>query len=148
MVSPNCFTNFFHKFFSLWAVEKENKLLIGPKQFFLSLPVEKEIILNTYSIEKSVDSEFKIGETISRIRCLSLFSAVLQDRMPEYFENAAEVYHGDSEVKRFRMKNAYKLPVSDKVLKIVRANFTHEIEFYEFCKQRLQKQFDEIPVLP
>ena len=109
--------------------------------------VEKEIILNT-SIKKFVDSEFKIGETIWRIRCSSLFSAVLEDRMPEYFKNAAEVYHGDSEVKRFRMKNAYKLPVSDKVMKIVRANFTHEIEFYEFCKQRLQKQFDEIPVLP
>ena len=79
--------------------------------------------------------------------CSSLFSAVLEDRMPEYFKNAAEVYHGDSEVKRFRMKNAYKLPVSDKVMKIVRANFTHEIEFYEFCKQRLKNQFDEIPVL-
>ena len=42
----NFFTNFFHEFFSVWTVEKENKLLIGPKQFFfLSLPVEKEIII-------------------------------------------------------------------------------------------------------
>ena len=47
MFSPICFTNFFNKIFSVWAVEKENNLLIGPKQvFFLSLPVEKEIMIN------------------------------------------------------------------------------------------------------
>ena len=47
MPSPICFTNFILEFFSVCAVEKENKLFIGPKQFFLlSLPVEKEIIIN------------------------------------------------------------------------------------------------------
>ena len=41
MFSPIYFTNFF----SVCAVEKENKLLIGSKQFFfLNLPVEKEIL--------------------------------------------------------------------------------------------------------
>ena len=45
--SSDNFTNLFHEFFSVWAVEKENKLLIGSKQvFFLSLLVEKEIIIN------------------------------------------------------------------------------------------------------
>ena len=46
MFSPICFTNFFHESLSDLAVEKEKKLLIGPKHFFLSLPVEKEIIIN------------------------------------------------------------------------------------------------------
>ena len=37
-----CFHQFvsrilFHEFFSVWAVEKENKLLIGPKQVFFSV---------------------------------------------------------------------------------------------------------------
>ena len=32
--SPICFTNFFNEFISVWAIEKENKLLIGQKQFF------------------------------------------------------------------------------------------------------------------
>jgi hypothetical protein len=44
----NKFTNLFHdflnhKFFSVLAVEEENKLLIGPKQ---GLPVKKEIATN------------------------------------------------------------------------------------------------------
>ena len=40
----NDFTNLFSEFFH----KKENKLLIGPKKFFLSLPVEKEISINIY----------------------------------------------------------------------------------------------------
>ena len=34
MFSPICFANFFLKLSSVWAVETENKFLIGPKQFF------------------------------------------------------------------------------------------------------------------
>ena len=34
MFAPICFTNFFQKFFSVQAVEKENKLLIGQEQFY------------------------------------------------------------------------------------------------------------------
>ena len=41
-VSPNYFLNFF----SVWAIENEEKFLIGPKQFFFSLPAVKEIIIN------------------------------------------------------------------------------------------------------
>ena len=63
MFSPICFPNFVQEYFSVWAVEKENKFLIGPKQyFFLSFLVEKEIITNIR--KKIVNSEFEIGETI------------------------------------------------------------------------------------
>ena len=69
---------------------------------------------------------------------------VLEAKMPEYFEGGWDAYFEDKEVKRFRMKNNYKLPVSDEVLEILRQNMTNEIEFYEFCKQRLQSQYDEL----
>ena len=43
------FTNYIHEVFSVWAVETDNKILICPKQFFfLSLPVEKEIIITIH----------------------------------------------------------------------------------------------------
>ena len=71
--------------------------------------------------------------------------AVLEAKLPEYFAGGSEVYFKNKEVKRFRQKNNYKLPVSDEVMEIMRTNFTHEIEFYEFCKQRrLQVQYDEL----
>jgi dermatan/chondrotin sulfate uronyl 2-O-sulfotransferase UST len=38
-------------------------------------------------------------------------------------------------------RNMYKPPVSEKVKAILRQNFTNEIEFYNFCKQRLHMQY-------
>jgi dermatan/chondrotin sulfate uronyl 2-O-sulfotransferase UST len=70
--------------------------------------------------------------------------SVLESVMPEYFEGAKLMYNTDPEIQRFQHRNAYKLPVSQKVLKLVAANFTQEIEFYEFCKQRLKLQFKKI----
>ncbi|OAD62035.1 Heparan sulfate 2-O-sulfotransferase pipe [Eufriesea mexicana] len=37
-------------------------------------------------------------------------------------------------------RNFFKPPVSEEVKDMVRSNFTREIEFYQFCKQRLYKQ--------
>lgn len=38
-------------------------------------------------------------------------------------------------------RNAFKPPVSEYVKEIVRRNFSREVEFYEFCKDRLYKQY-------
>ena len=45
MFPPIHFTNFLHKFFSVWVVEKEKKILIDANQvfFFHDLPVGHEI---------------------------------------------------------------------------------------------------------
>ena len=67
---------------------------------------------------------------------------VLESKMPEYFENAKFVYHND--VMKYQWKNNYKPQVSDQVINILKRNFTNEIEFYEFCKQRLQIQYNQI----
>lgn len=41
-------------------------------------------------------------------------------------------------------KNKDKRPVSDFTREILRKNLTNEIEFYEFCKQRLYMQYAAI----
>ena len=51
------------------------------------------------------------------------------------------MYNSHKEIKRKRMRNAYKLPVKPEVMAEVRRNFTREIEFYEFCQQRLDAQY-------
>jgi hypothetical protein len=38
-------------------------------------------------------------------------------------------------------RNIYKPKVEEKVKDIVRKNFTRELEFYEFCRQRLHLQY-------
>ena len=56
----------FHELFSVWAVEKENKFLIGPIQFFFSVCQLKKKSEQKY-VKKLVNSDFEIGETIIRV---------------------------------------------------------------------------------
>lgn len=67
--------------------------------------------------------------------------AVLEKYIPRFFAGASEIYF--DEIKNFNKinKNNFKPPVSEEVKNIVRQNFSREIEFYKFCKQRLQTQF-------
>lgn len=46
------------------------------------------------------------------------------------------------EVDRFTRinRNMFKPPVREEVKDLVRQNFTREIEFYQFCRQRLHRQ--------
>ena len=69
---------------------------------------------------------------------------VLEKKMPEYFEGGWDAYFNNEEVKKKRVKNNFKLPVSEVAMDILRKNMTYEIEFYEFCKQRLKSQYDQL----
>ena len=95
--------------------------------------------------------------------------SVLEHYIPRYFKNAKVAYY----CKHFRSlrtmktftnaphmciylfavakerysqvnKNKDKRPVSDLTREILRKNLTNEIEFYEFCKQRLYMQYAAI----
>jgi len=69
---------------------------------------------------------------------------VMDKIMPEYFEGAKETYYAEKEVERMQFRNKEKPVISEKIKDLVRANFTLELEFYQFLKQRLQTQFDEL----
>lgn len=69
---------------------------------------------------------------------------VAEQLMPQYFQGAFKMYHQSPDIAYYQMRNAYKLPVSDVVLAKVSANFTNEIEFYQFCKQRLTAQYKHL----
>ncbi|XP_066992241.1 heparan sulfate 2-O-sulfotransferase pipe [Anabrus simplex] len=65
---------------------------------------------------------------------------VFEHYVPRFFAGAKEVYW--DEVDRFTRinRNLFKPPVSEEVKDIVRRNFTREVEFYQFCRQRLHRQ--------
>ncbi len=69
--------------------------------------------------------------------------AVLEHYIPRYFANATQVYHEH----RFTGKlvdwnhNQYRVPVTDETKSLLRRNFTHEYDFYLFCRQRLFRQY-------
>ncbi|XP_068618451.1 heparan sulfate 2-O-sulfotransferase pipe [Battus philenor] len=60
--------------------------------------------------------------------------------IPRFFQGALQLYWEELNTFNRINRNAFKPPVSEAVKQIVRANFTREIEFYEFCKQRLYTQ--------
>ena len=65
---------------------------------------------------------------------------VLENYVPAFFKNAHNMYQKmlkDTHINR----NKQKPKVPQYVKNLLRSNFTLEIEFFEFCKQRLFKQY-------
>lgn len=67
--------------------------------------------------------------------------AVFEKYIPRFFAGAREIYYNEIRSLDKINKNLFKPPVSEEVKNLVRQNFTREIEFYNFCKQRLHKQY-------
>ena len=66
---------------------------------------------------------------------------LLEHYVPAYFKNARQIYNGAFKMDKSKMnKNNFKYRTPDYIKKIVSANFTLELDFYEFCKQRFQQQ--------
>ncbi|XP_071454367.1 uronyl 2-sulfotransferase homolog pip [Hetaerina americana] len=67
--------------------------------------------------------------------------AVLEGYVPRFFSGAQQVHsHQMSHFPQIN-RNPFKPPVREEIKDIVRRNFTREIDFYEFCKQRLHRQY-------
>jgi dermatan/chondrotin sulfate uronyl 2-O-sulfotransferase UST len=100
---------------------------------------------NTMSaLQKAKANVEKFYPVVSVIENVNMTLSVLEAKMPEFFNGAIEIYAEDEDIKEGREKNPYKLPLSDEFKNIIRANFTHEIEFYNFCKQRLLTQYTDL----
>ena len=71
---------------------------------------------------------------------LNVTLSVLEKYIPKYFDGATDIYWKNIH-NHIINKNSFKPPVSEEVKDLVRKNFTREIEFYQFCRQRLHKQY-------
>jgi len=65
---------------------------------------------------------------------------VMEHYIPRFFTNVTTAYKLYMQDKP-KNKNNIKAKVSKKIKDLVAANFTVEIDFYEFCKQRFYKQY-------
>ncbi|XP_018052723.1 PREDICTED: heparan sulfate 2-O-sulfotransferase pipe [Atta colombica] len=66
---------------------------------------------------------------------------VLENYIPRFFQGATDVYYDQTNSFMRINRNFFKPPVSEEVKNLVRSNFTREVEFYQFCKQRLYRQY-------
>ncbi|PSN40983.1 Heparan sulfate 2-O-sulfotransferase pipe [Blattella germanica] len=87
--------------------------------------------------KKAVERHYAV---VGVLEDLNSTLTVLEHYIPLFFKGASEVYW--DEVDRFTRinRNLFKPPVSEEVKELVRRNFTREVEFYQFCRQRLHRQ--------
>ena len=64
---------------------------------------------------------------------------VLENYLPRFFTNARKVYK-EMMHDQPTNKNKWKIKAAKEIKDMVQGNFTTEIEFYNFCKQRLYRQ--------
>ena len=75
---------------------------------------------------------------------------VLESKLPQYFLGASNISRQDY-LKAYDEENMYneketKVELSDKAFQIVKRKVSHEIEFYDFCVQRLKQQLKNVPL--
>ncbi|XP_050742000.1 heparan sulfate 2-O-sulfotransferase pipe isoform X3 [Drosophila biarmipes] len=68
---------------------------------------------------------------------------VLEKYIPRYFKGSMELYYEPINGLAFKRQNInhWKPQISERIKRIMRANFTQEYDFYYFCKQRLYRQY-------
>ncbi|KAH8408066.1 hypothetical protein KR222_008433 [Zaprionus bogoriensis] len=67
--------------------------------------------------------------------------SVFEHYIPRFFRSARLMYDMHNNKITNRNKNKRKPYIEPEVKEMIRRNFTHEYEFYHFCKQRLYKQY-------
>jgi len=66
---------------------------------------------------------------------------VLENIVPRFFNGATKLYASIVQEQGAINKNIYQPKVDAKIQDLVRKNLTREVDFYNFCRQRLYKQF-------
>jgi len=98
--------------------------------------------LNTeIALRKAKENVEKHYAVVGVLEELNKTLTVLEHYVPRFFKGAKDVYWNEINVFSRINRNIYKPPVAEETKNIVRKNFTREIEFFEFCKQRLHKQY-------
>jgi len=86
--------------------------------------------------KRSVEQQYAV---VGVLEDFNVTLTVFEHYIPRFFRGASQVYYGDMGLHKVN-HNAFKPLVSEAVKDIVRKNFTREIEFYQFCRQRLYRQ--------
>ena len=68
---------------------------------------------------------------------------VMEKKLPNFFNGVSALIENEVP-KDKRNINHFKPKVSQHVKDLLKANFSYEFDFYQFCKNRLQEQFESL----
>ena len=66
---------------------------------------------------------------------------VLEHYLPRFFSGVLNAYTKRGQVRKNVNKNIFRPAVPDNIRALVRNNITREVAFYEYCKDRLNRQY-------
>lgn len=93
------------------------------------------------AMKKAMENVEKHYAVVGILSELNKTLTVLEHYVPRFFKGALDTYWKEQHMFSKINRNIYKPPVAESTKELVRKNFTREIEFFEFCKQRLHKQY-------
>ncbi|KAH8370410.1 hypothetical protein KR093_003330 [Drosophila rubida] len=102
----------------------------------LCMPFNSEMAMQ--KAKHTVESEYAVVGTWEDT---NITLTVLEHYIPRFFRNAKVAYYlGEERLSKVNRNNVTRI-VSEETRQLLRKNLTNEIEFYEFCKQRLYLQY-------
>jgi len=115
------------------------------------------------AIEKAKQNVERDFSVVGSWEDVNVTLTVLENYIPRFFKGSMEIYYGNVPLKllfrgaqkhlylplepirglAFKKQNLnpWKPKISERIKRIMRANFTQEYDFYYFCKQRLYRQY-------
>jgi len=93
------------------------------------------------AMKKAKENVEKHYAVVGVLEELNKTLTVMEHYIPRFFKGALDTYWNEIHIFSKINRNIYKPPVAEEVKDIVRKNFTRELEFFDFCKQRLHKQY-------
>jgi len=95
------------------------------------------------ALRKAKDNVEKHYAVVGVLEDFNKTLSVLEHYIPTIFKGSLNIYWETLKGQRF-VQNSYKKPLDKTIRDVLQPNFTREIEFYEFCKQRLNRQYMSI----
>lgn len=117
-------------------------------EFFCGQHVNCTGFNTEFAMQKAKENVERHYAVVGILEEMNMTLTVLEHYVPRFFKGAKSLYW--NEMKRFSKvnKNIYKPKVAEKVKDYVRKNFTREMEFYNFCRQRLHRQYAALKLHP
>ena len=126
----------------VWAINvlKVLKKITLQISFFCGMKPECDIFGSEDGLKLAKSNVEKYYSVVGILEKWNESLEVMEHYIPRFFKNAGKTYK-DYMKNKPRNKNNIKQKVSKEIKNQIGVNFTVEIEFYEFCKQRFYKQY-------
>ncbi len=113
------------------------KLYIDYHYIFFSEPD------GSWALSQAKSNLEKYYTVVGVLEELSTSLSVFESKIPQFFNGASKIYESDASTFSNINKNSNKPQIPTKVKDFIQQKLPNEMEFYNFCKQRLMAQFHE-----